>query len=277
MRRISPAPSGALLLLLVLLPLPGAAAAQSVIRGTLIDDGTEAPIEGARIRLLEAGGRGRASVVTDAEGGFLLPPAPAGAYRLDASRLGYRSVTTPPLRLAEQDTLVVEVRLSTEVVVLAPVEVVARVRRPGNAVLSGFRERQERGIGTFLGREEIERRNPFYLSDVLAGVPGLRLGNRGARGGRSVYMVRTVRAGCSVQIYLDGQLVNRPIADRISPDSSGAGPGTGGADFTIDEVVSPSHVEGIEIYQGISEVPGEFAGPNAHCGVIAVWTRSGDR
>jgi hypothetical protein len=33
-------------------------------------------------------------------------------------------------------------------------------------------------------------------------------------------------------------------------------------------------VYGIEIYRGPSEVPGEFSGSNAMCGVIVMWTKS---
>ena len=34
-------------------------------------------------------------------------------------------------------------------------------------------------------------------------------------------------------------------------------------------------LEGIEVYTGPTEVPGEFAGRNAGCGVIVIWTRAG--
>lgn len=33
-------------------------------------------------------------------------------------------------------------------------------------------------------------------------------------------------------------------------------------------------IYGIEIYRGPGEVPGEFAGSNAGCGVIVLWTKS---
>ena len=33
-------------------------------------------------------------------------------------------------------------------------------------------------------------------------------------------------------------------------------------------------VYGIEIYRGPGEVPGEFAGSDAACGVIVIWTKS---
>ncbi len=33
-------------------------------------------------------------------------------------------------------------------------------------------------------------------------------------------------------------------------------------------------VYGIEVYRGAGEVPGEYAGSNAACGVIVIWTKS---
>ena len=80
---------------------------------------------------------------------------------------------------------------------------------------------------------------------------------------------------CPVQIYLDGFLMNQPLARVGASDSLRSSRDASQLAFTIDDVVSPSLVEAIEVYHGLSEVPAEFAGPNAQCGVIAVWSRSG--
>ena len=49
--------------------------------------------------------------------------------------------------------------------------------------------------------------------------------------------------------------------------------------MSIDELVSPSDVEGIEIYKGMSSVPSEFSGrsinDDSRCGVVAIWTKTG--
>jgi hypothetical protein len=34
-------------------------------------------------------------------------------------------------------------------------------------------------------------------------------------------------------------------------------------------------IQAIEVYTGASDVPGEFAGTNAGCGVIVIWTTNG--
>jgi hypothetical protein len=34
-------------------------------------------------------------------------------------------------------------------------------------------------------------------------------------------------------------------------------------------------IQGVEIYRGAAEVPGEFSGTDASCGVIVIWTKRG--
>jgi hypothetical protein len=46
----------------------------------------------------------------------------------------------------------------------------------------------------------------------------------------------------------------------------------GRADDVLDQV-GPTDIEGIEIYRRATEVPPEFGGLQARCGVILVWTR----
>jgi hypothetical protein len=252
-------------------------AAQTVLRGELVDEHTGRPISGARVRLLSADSRPLRGTLTDSLGHFSFPVRQAGAYRLHAERIGYRPTLTPHLRLAAGDTLQVEFRLAVNAVLLAPVEIVARSRARANPVLEGFYVRRQRGFGQFVSREEIEQRSPFYITDILGTVPGVRVAPGGRTGSRNVYMARSAHGDCPVQIYLDGALVNRPVAARRISDSLRVSDQYANLEWTIDDMVSPSSVEGIEIYRGLSEVPAEFGGPNAHCGVIAVWTKRGTR
>jgi hypothetical protein len=42
---------------------------------------------------------------------------------------------------------------------------------------------------------------------------------------------------------------------------------------TIDDVVSPTQLEGIEVYRHAAEVPAEFLTAGSSCGAIVLWTR----
>lgn len=41
----------------------------------------------------------------------------------------------------------------------------------------------------------------------------------------------------------------------------------------MDNLVSPSEVAAIEVYRRASEMPAEYIGSDAQCGVVSIWTR----
>lgn len=49
----------------------------------------------------------------------------------------------------------------------------------------------------------------------------------------------------------------------------------GREDEFFGPLIAIRDIEGMEIYLGASDVPGEFAGSAASCGVVAIWTRAG--
>ena len=49
----------------------------------------------------------------------------------------------------------------------------------------------------------------------------------------------------------------------------------GRVDNMFGGVTPVRDIVALEIYTGPSDVPGEFAGTNAGCGVVVIWTRSG--
>ncbi len=248
---------------LVLLPLPAAAqriSLEGVIRGRVLEDTTEAGINGVLVEVLDGATRIRGSAVSDAQGYFHLPSVPRGAFRLRTTRLGYAKTITPYWRIEAGEELTVVVRISPEAVMLAPLEITGRISS-SSPVLANFYRRAERGIaGTFITRADIERSNATKLTDLLVNVPGVAIAAATASRGQVVSFERAlpVVGSCPVQIYVDGMLASR---NQIN--------------LPIDELVTPALLEGIEIYKGLGTVPPEFANPLARCGVIALWTRRG--
>ena len=111
-----------------------------------------------------------------------------------------------------------------------------------------FERRRQLGLGAYITRDEIKARGYMSMGDALRTVTGVRV-NCGPVD-CSVHMTRSV-AGCYPVYYLDGQLArsfgsSTPISD----------------------------VQGIEVYRGAGEMPGEFGGSGAMCGVIVIWTRA---
>lgn len=234
---------------------------QAVLRGIVLDDETAQPLEHARVEFIDHLQRRYRQVVTDHMGQFIFPNAPIGSFRLRAARIGYRPVTTPRWWLERGDTLSTEVRLHPAVMLLAPLEIVARART--SPILEDYDHRKERGFGTYLTRQDVENRAALSITDLLATVPGVHVvtgsASRGASG-RNISMSRAL-PGCVAQIYMDGLLMTRP----------------GDTGFILDDIVRPEEIEGIEIYRGLASVPAAFATREARCGVVAIWTRRGIR
>lgn len=244
----------------LLLLSAGGLDAQVTVHGRVLEDETEAAIPAAGVILTAPDGRLLQEVVTDGDGFFRFDPVTREAVRLEVSRLGYASTTTSVLHFDEYDLFRVELRLTPEAVLVAPLEVVAR-SRAGGPVLEGFEDRRATSAtGWFFTREDIERLRPSFVTDVVARVPGVRLESSGRGAQRTLSMSRTAAMGrCPVQVFVDGFGLNA---------------GTGG-EVALDDAVALPSVEGIEVYRGLSSVPAPFMSPEAHCGVVAIWTRRG--
>lgn len=240
---------------------------QAVISGVVVEQEGEAAVAGATVIFRTAQGRIRGRAVTDDEGAFLLHSVPPGRFNLEVQHSAYQDLTSPDWEVGPADSLSVILRVDLEVIPLAPLEVVSRSTR--GAVLEAFRFRMERGLGHFITREEIERRDPIAVSDLLREVPGVRV-EGGGRGRGRVSIGRALQhRPCPVQLFVDGILANREASLPTGGMGGLAGP-------VVDDFVLPNDVEGIEIYRGLAGVPAEFVTPQAECGVVAIWTRRAD-
>jgi hypothetical protein len=123
--------------------------------------------------------------------------------------------------------------------------------------MAGFYQRRDLGIGHFVSREKLEHDNPAQLTDVFRRLPGVQITS--TRFIRNAVRFRGNGSACWPLVWLDGA----PLPT---------------AEFDID-FLSPSSVEGIEVYSGISQVPPQFMGSRGlgSCGVIVVWSREGER
>jgi len=259
-------------------PAPSAAQEPATVAGVVLEDGSEIPIGSAEIHLLDTVGRIRARATASGEGFFLLEfrPTHEAWYRLRAQRIGYNSATSPRFRIAPSERVDTEIRLLIDAVLVTPLTVTARRRTAGHPGLEAFHFRASRGVGGhFITRQDITERQPFYLSDILSSVPGLRLGPSQGGGGRMVYFSRANprEGGCAPQIFLDGRLMNQRVLSQVPGARVGTTSYRTDTAVRIDEFVSVMSVEGVEVYPGMASIPPEFYTPDARCGVIAIWTR----
>lgn len=222
--------------------------------GRVLDRHTGRPLAAAEV-LLEGTGR-RAQ--TDEAGFLLVEDLSPGDYVVSVQHLGFAeardSVSVVPNRTTE-----IRVELSADPVEVEPLIVTAL--RDARLEARGFYERRQwgerLGQGRFFGREEIERRSPARVSHLVEEVPGLRL-QCGGRRGCAVVPTRAPRC-THVAVYLDGVRV-------IDDEDEGAAP-------SLDGLVSPAELVGLEAYSGAASLPAEFSGPTGRCGALVLWTR----
>lgn len=272
------------LLVAVVVAAPSAAA-QGRVAGRIVDAQTGEAVQGASVSMMSSEGRYRRITDTDANGIFFFEEVTPGRFRLNAARMGYVTAQGSYVDLAHNDTVVVDIRMSSSGVLLQPVTVVARSAPRSSPMLRAFYERMDRGIGSFISRDDIAARNPMYVTDLLVTLPGVRLG-AWTPAGRQVYMSRSIKSGpegCPVQFFVDNVHVNRTTglieagANQRGRDTTSFAPTAleVGRQPSIDEFVHPAAIEGIEVYPGLGSVPAEFMSPEARCGTVVVWTRRG--
>ena len=165
-------------------------AAAQTVRGQLLDAQSGQPVTSADVYLI----RGESDTtavrqgLTNESGRFSLTAPRSGRYRLRAERIGYRTIVSSPFDLITSSPLDVQLRVSSEAIPLAPLTVVSS--RPAllssiRLVSSGYFDREQKwgakglGLGTFIDKKAIERRQPRKVSDMLRMVPGgIVLGSR---------------------------------------------------------------------------------------------------
>ena len=144
-------------------PPPAGAQGRARVDGTVVEPTTGLPIPNVEMRLLGTDRIAR----TDSSGAFRLT-IDAGHYLVRATRLGFgpRSVA---LDVAAGDTITMSIEMDVLPVRLAEVLVRTREERY-RGKMAGFAERMRTSgasRSSFITRDEIERRAPHQISDMM--------------------------------------------------------------------------------------------------------------
>jgi hypothetical protein len=232
------------------LPLPRPLSPQVVATGVVTDASTKLPLAGVEV-LIDGHNR---PAITDAEGRYLIQRVPDGNRIVLFRLVGYRPVREM-VSFKSGDTTVVDAVMIGLAVELDSILVrgsPGRARGVGFG-LEAFEERRMKGFGIFLDSTLLRRNEHRDLADVVRGNPGISISPRQRGGG---YFIAAGRgpSRCIVQIYLDGMRMPVP---------------------TKTNFVSVSDLLAVEVYRSAAEVPLEYGGPRAGCGVVLLWTRRG--
>src|SRR5687768_3661651 len=241
---------------------PSTADAQRFFHGRVTDAETTAPIAFAIVSLVAEGEtRDAARQTTDSAGRYRLQVPRAGRYAIHVRRVGFAPERTSAYDLGRAEERLVDF-VMTRVAGSLDTVVIAEETVRHSFLLDGFMARRALGVGTFFDREALEARGFPPMATLLREVPGLRVASSTGR-----TSVRLSRGGtlspqtsqCVPGIILDGVGVTR---SDDSPESTSGLLGS----------INGREVEGVEIYKSRSQVPAEFAGPEARCGAILIWT-----
>lgn len=193
------------LLLSIMLPLLQAQPVHS-IKGTVIDKNSRQPLEYINVMVMGLNKGG----VTDAEGHFSIEQVPPGIYRLQASAIGYKSVTTPEYILSTRN-LNIPIEMEENLTELEGVTITA----------SPFRRDVESPVSMrIIGLQEIEKSPGANrdISRIVQSYPGVSFSPIGYRNDL------IVRGGAPSEnrFYLDG--VEIPNINHFSTQGASGGP-----------------------------------------------------
>ncbi len=246
--------------LVAALAAPDAGLAQSLLRGTVREDSSGRPLAGVEVLVMGTPRR----VTTDAAGRFAFAAPPAGRRIVLFRALGYRPVHQWVL-LGLADTVVANALMVPAPVELAPIEVTGRADGPPGTGLDGFAERKRLGLGLHFDSTDLMRRGSMRLGQFLGG---------GTRTFRAASARKPGPMGgdelCFSSVYLDGAQLYRSPGPAIRGGAGSGPPPEEAPDLNQFEVAA---LAAVEIYRGAAEVPVEYGGASAACGVILLWSR----
>jgi hypothetical protein len=222
----------------------GNATAQTgaTIRGKVVDAEIGDPLPGAQVRV-----KGSATATADSAGRFAVTGVAAGEVEVTIQALGYE---TRKWKFGVVEGQNVDKTFPMEFTgdKLPEVVVTARAEKLVPRYIE-FERRRERGLGAYLRWDEIKKKNFNTVGEAARSIRGVKMNCVQADFECYVFMARS--PNCRPEWWVDGVNVS-----------------------SFHESTPIRDIYGIEIYRGPGEVPGEFSGSNAGCGVIVLWTKS---
>ena len=216
--------------------LRGSARLNGLVRGA---DGKL--VAGAKILVWGTG----LETTSRSDGTFTLTGLPSGTFSVEARLLGFEP-ERKAVDLASAVPAVVDFTFSDRVRQLSRVVVVGKASR-GDRDIDDFVRRSRNGMGHYITAADPLLANAMEVTDALRMTPGVRVAPSGSFGHAIL-----LRGGCVPAVYVDGT----EMVDGYT---------------TLDDVVPPQDVAGIEVYTGLGEAPPQYLSNG--CGVILVWSK----
>jgi iron complex outermembrane receptor protein len=196
---------------------------------------------------------GKTTATTDGDGKFRLEGLPSGTRKIVARKIGYAAVTTG-VNLSSLAPTQLTLMLGAAQLVEA-VHVVGAL--DDGLQKAGFTTRMATKRGKYVTPERIKELNPQVFTDLLDGVPGLKVTHTST--GNVVSTSRSGSLGTSncVTTFVDNS--------KVYGEEAG----------DLDKAIAAQNIGAIEFYATEQDVPPQFSSPGSHCAALVVWTIMG--
>lgn len=219
----------------------------TVLRGSAALSGTVdgpdgRPLQGAKVDVAGTG----LTTTSSADGGFAIQGLPAGTFTAEARAIGFEPKRIA-VDLSDKAPASVQFRFDRRVQELSRVTIMGKPRRTANDI-DAFLRRMRTGMGHYITANDEILKRALTVTEAMRMTPGVQVEPSGTGFGNVIVM----RGGCTPVVYVDGVQ---------SYDGSSS----------LDDIISPQQVMGIEVYAGLGEAPVQYQSNG--CGVVLVWTK----
>lgn len=230
--------------------------AGQAISGRVLEEGSNRPVGGAAVSLVDRRGESKVQVLADSVGRFLIAPRQPGEYRLVAERLGYRPTVSPLLALKLGGSVELDLVVDPEPIGIQGLEV--STESEAVRVLRSYGHTPD-GLGPrWIDRERIAKvRTALRVADVIRwqAIPGVRVRVGSANPSLEPLCVESLRRGhpgCALT------LLNGVIVDPVEVNQ-----------------IDPSMLESIAVLSPVDATT--LFGTRGGNGAVLVWLRMGGR
>lgn len=225
-----------------------------IVRGTL-KDRTGKPIPDSPVRIVADARETRSGP----DGAFVLTGVPAGTRTVEARAIGFGPASAA-VDVPTGGSVVAPITFDRRAQELKAITIVGQ--RPRRDI-EGFGVRAKEGLGRYITDEDLKKRPVSRIGDAL-----LRTGNITydlTPIGPEIKMRATGSmqndSRCVPNFFLDGMWIPTPEINMRQTMLQ-----------SIETMVIPEDVRGIEVYGSLGAIPPEFNRSNG-CGAIVIWTR----
>jgi hypothetical protein len=251
--------------------LVAASAGAQSIHGTVTERTSGSRVPGAGVVLRDAKGHPQDATLADSSGAYRVTAPSPGVYTLSIQGRGLVTLESPKIQLTASSDENFDATLELGAKSLPTITVKDRAlvhAPPGNPhKYDEFLMRRKLGFGRFITRAEIDSKPQNDTRTLFTTIPGVKYWQNGTD-----WYLRSQR--CTSVTPEQKPRPNQPIQATSPADPVIFVDGIQISRWNGLEMlrtIPPSEIEAIEVFQGLSEMPGQLKGDA--CFVIFIWRR----